>query len=290
MRALSSELQFAQKATPATPYIAIHCCKEPDGSPQYSYTTQDNVLKLIDHIEEPYNSTATIVLSNPNHDLPNLMGYRVTIAYGYGYYPETTYPGALYYEPWTWIGAKPTSGDMLASPTAPVWVYRQTQISKPGDCDLVLQCIGAWNMLFMMEDIASLLGATSPYYEVEYPEDTTIHDIIGNILNAAGFSLEALGIHDDGIVNTLLPDFTVNSIPFENAATTIYRLLNMTKGFLRVEPYPADEWLGKLVYVEKWSWRDGVMPTYNLVYTEPWTWLDGVMPDYGLVYTEPWGS
>jgi len=293
LRAKSATLITAEKSSRATPYIAVHCCKEPDLSPQYSYSTQDGKLKLVDHVEEPYNSTATLIFNNNTHDFPDLLGYRINLAFGYTELPgePPLAPGALYIEPWTWIGAPAyVYGNSRASPVAPLWVIKQTQISKPGDCDIVLYCIGAWNMLFMREDIASILGATSPYYQVEYPKDTTIFSIMGAILNAANFSLEALGTHDDGIVNTLQPEFWVNSVPFENAANSIYRLLNMTKGFLRVEPYPNDEWMGKLLYVEKWGKLSVATPSMSQIHFETWDKLSVAIPSMNSIFSEYWSS
>lgn len=106
-----------------------------------------------------------------------------------------------------------------------------------GSLDNIIYMEGAWNLLSEMKDIASLLGATSPpYYEVDYTgQSITIYDIIDAVLIAAGFGLYPLGTHDDSIIDTLQPDFVVNSVPFEGAAQVIYRLINMTKCFIRSE-------------------------------------------------------
>jgi len=107
-----------------------------------------------------------------------------------------------------------------------------------GSTDRIIYLEGAWNLLHEMKDIGSLLGAIQPpYYEVDYTATAyTIYDIIEQVLVAASFGLYPLGTHDDSIIDALQPDFVVNdAAQLEDAATVLYRLLNMTKSFLRSE-------------------------------------------------------
>lgn len=217
MRTKTATLITAEKSATSTPYISVTLT----GSSTYTYATTDspNKIKLVRHTEEPYNDFAVVVLGNSAKTLPaNLIGYRCDISYGYrvsGVNYQTT----------------PTS-------CAPLWVKRQYQTSKQGDVDMVLYLEGAWTVLSETEYIASLIAAAAaPYYDIDYSAASyTPYDIIEAILAGVGFDLAALGIHDDSIIDTLIPKFMVNyQGNIEAARDVIYRLLNMTRCFMRVE-------------------------------------------------------
>lgn len=216
MRTLHADLTAAQKATSNTPYITVTLVNGYGGGSTYTYATNDspNRIKLIKHVEEPYTSRATIVLDNFDRSIPELFGYFCTISYGFV-----------------------TSSGNKSSDAPPLWVKRQVHNSFEGSLDNILYLEGQWDMLSEMQDIGSLLGAPSaPYYEINYAGQAyEIFDIIEQIITSAGFTMQALGGEDDSIINTLQPDFVVNSVPFEDVARVIYRLLNMTKVFCRAE-------------------------------------------------------
>lgn len=253
MREKSATLITAEKSTRSTPYVAI---KLSDGvaTTTYASNSSSRRLKSVKHVEEPYSDWAVVVLSNSDKTLPNYEGYRCLIDYGYivssvTYTPTPTGP-------------------------APLWVVKQFQISREGNTDIILYLEGAWGMLRRRQDIAELLGGVSPYYTVEYT-GSTIYDIIEAVLAAANFDLLALGIHDDSIIDTLQPEFGVNSLPFEDATELIYRLLNMTKCMIRAEraawavPYNApDSWGGG-------KWYDLFNVDKNIFY-DPVTKLEWV--------------
>ena len=215
MRTNSATILAAQKSATATPYIYLYFT---DGSTSYTYTTTDspNRVKSVKHTEEPYNGYAVIVLSNVAKDLPDLRGFMCQIGYGY-------------------------SADYTGGVVEPLWVKRQFFSSRPGSLDCLLYLEDAWAVLREMEDIGSLLGGSPPYYEVDYSGTSfKIYDIIKDTVEAAGFDIEDLGVHDDGIINALEPLFVVNSAPFEPAQSVIYRLLNMTKCFMRIKSQQPD--------------------------------------------------
>jgi len=124
---------------------------------------------------------------------------------------------------------------------------------------------GSWNLLRETKDIGSLLGAIQPpYYEVDYTGlSYTIYDIINQVLIAAGTGLYALGGEDDSIVDTLQPDFVINSVPFEDAATVIYRLLNMTKVFCRAETEATETTTGPNTVDDNITEVSAVFPLYT---------------------------
>lgn len=235
MRTLHADLTTAQKSIINTPYITITFENGYGGGTSYTYATTDspNRIKGIRHSEEPYSSHAIVVLDNYDRSLPDLFGYFCTISYGY----ETV------------------SGNK-SSDTAPLWVKQQVHSSKMGSLDTILYLEGQWNLLAEMQDIGSLVGAPSPpYYEIDYTGAAySIFDIIEQIITSAGFSMIALGGEDDSIIDTLQPDFVVNTIPFENAASVNYRLLNMTKVFCRAEASGAGAF--RILYPSGYSGYD----------------------------------
>jgi len=217
VRTKTSNLITAEKSTSATPYISITLT----GSSTYTYTTTDspNRVKSIKHSEQPYEDWAVIILGNQDKTLPaSLAGYKVDISYGYRVAGVNYQTDPLY--------------------CAPLWVKQQFQISKQGDVDIVLQCYGAWTTLAETNYIASLLAAAAaPYYDIDYTSAAyTVYDIIEAVLAGLNFDLATLGVHDDSIVDTLMPMFMVNyQGNIEAARDVIYRLLNMTKCFMRAE-------------------------------------------------------
>ena len=218
MRVKTATLITAEKSVTSTPYITVVLS---NGTTTYTYATTDspNRVKSIKHSEQPYEDWAVIILGNQDKTLPaSLAGYKVDISYGYRVSGVNYQTDPLY--------------------CAPLWVKQQFQISKQGDVDIVLQCSGAWTMLAETNYIASLLAAAAaPYYDIDYTSAAyTVYDIIEAVLAGLNFDLAALGIHDDSIVDTLMPMFMVNyQGNIEAARDVIYRLLNITKCFMRAE-------------------------------------------------------
>ena len=74
------------------------------------------------------------------------------------------------------------------------------------------------------------------YRELEYTSGTTtVYQMLSNLLATCGFGLYAIGAHDDGVITTLEPHFTINALPYEDATQVAYRLLNMTALVMRPE-------------------------------------------------------
>jgi len=218
MRTKSATLITAEKSVTSTPYISVVLS---NGTTTYTYSTTDSPsrVKSVRHSEQPYSDFATIILRNNDKTLPaSLIGYKCDISYGY------RVAGVTY----------------LTTPAfcAPLWVKSQYQLSKGGNTDIVLYLEGCWSVLGETEYIASLLAAAAaPYYDIDYSSAAyTVYDIIEAVLAGMNFDLSALGIHDDSIIDTLLPKFMVNyQGSIEDARSVIYRLLSMTKCFMRVE-------------------------------------------------------
>ena len=256
MRTNSAGMITAEKSATFTPYIKLVFANGKGGGTTYTYTTTDSPRRIlaVKHVEEPYNDTCIVQIQNTTKDFPNLMGFYCDISYGYV------------------ISGTP---DITGGTTAPLWVKQQSQTSKPGSVDQILYLEGAWNVLAELYNIGELLAGSAPYYEVDYSATSfTIYDIMEAVLHAAGFDLAALGTHDDGIVDTLEPMFVVNSIPFESALQPLYRLINMTKCFLRVVYDATDDAEFQLIFPASYA-------AYAATYTSNQTGSDYQFKDFG---------
>lgn len=213
-RSVSATFLAAQQADSNTPYIKLLFTSK-DGGTTVDLSTDSsnygNRILLIDHTEEPYDDFATIILRNQDRSIPSIKGYWTEIGYGY-----VTGAGNEYLGDGTNEGAPPR-----------LWVKHQQTISAGGKLWEVLELEGMWARL---RELLIRLG-NPPFYTKSYTTDT-IYDIIGYLLAEGGMTLAALA-EDDSIIDTLQPQFDINAQPFEYAAPLIYRLLNMTKSYLK---------------------------------------------------------
>jgi len=232
MRSVSATLISSQKLSTGsrTPYIHLLLTSY-DGLTTYDFSTDSsaygNRIRLIDHVENAYSDYATIVISNYDgaFDDFDLRGYWTEIGYG-----DTT-------------GA----GDEYAA-TARLWVKHQQLLYLAGRQLLVLELEGMWSKL---NERLLALGSPPLYIaktsaavgEEEYVAgfsgaSLTVYDLISYILGLTipAFTLAAL-TDDDGVIDTLIPTFSINEFqPFESAGELVYALLKMTYSFLRPKP------------------------------------------------------
>jgi len=203
MRVISSALKAAQQATSVLPYIHIYLTCN-DGN-VYDYT---NRLIQLEHHEEPYNDWANIFLYDNDRGIADLRGCWLEIGYGaYG-------------------SAGPEYSD-----TPRLWVKWTQLLSREGDLFMMLHCEGAWSS---MGEIDIVTKGSPPHYDGQYEETYTIYDTIKDIMAACGCTLNPLDSgQDDSIIDTLCPQVWLNQSPFENPAEVIYRLIAMTKCFIR---------------------------------------------------------
>ena len=212
MRDISATLLAAQKAYSGTPYIHLLFTSK-DGGTTYDYSSdlEGRRILSIDHQEEPFNDYAMVVLRNNDRTIPALEGYWTEIGYGFV-----------------------ASGNEYSA-TPRLWVKHQQTVSSGGRLYDVLELEGMW--AWMREQLIRI--GNPPFYSTRQDELTyttdTVYTIISAILAEVGFTLDALGGVDDGIIDTFTPRFDINDQPFEFAASIIYRLLNMTKCYLRPE-------------------------------------------------------
>ena len=212
-RSLSATYLAAQQAVSKTPYFKL-LFKHGGSTVNLSIDgTYGNRILLIDHTEEPYNDYASIIFRNKNRDIPDLKGYWIEIGYGY-----VTGAGNEYL------------GDGVNEPApARMWVKHQQTVSAGGKLWELLELEGMWSLL---RETLIRVGSP-PLYTASYTTDT-IYDIIAIILGEVdpAMTLNALA-EDDGIIDSLQPQFDINAQPFEYAAAILYRLLNMTASYLK---------------------------------------------------------
>jgi hypothetical protein len=253
MRAVSATLITAQSAVKRTPYVKLEFFPFTYGAAEtyyaraYATSTEGtsygaevsfntlaggaaidlstnsaaygNRLLLIDHSEEAYNDYATIILKNYDRMIPDLLGYWVEIGYG-----------------------DVTGGGNEYALTPRLWVKHQQFVSIAGKLLCILELEGSWAKL---GETLFRLG-TAPYYKAkninpdlsqgEYDLlDSTPYAIIAAVMaEILPVMTLATLVEDDGIINTFIPDFTINYTQlFENATQIIYNLLKMTKSYLR---------------------------------------------------------
>jgi len=208
---LSATLEAAQVAASRQPYLYLLFTSYDEGT-TYNLSSNGsygNRILLIDHSEEPYNEYAYIMLRDYDRALPtDLTGYWVEIGYG-----DVTGVGDEYAQ------------------TARLWVKHQQVVSAAGKLIIILELEGMWAKL---KETKMMLG-TAPYFNATYTTETP-YDLITLFLSEAdpAVTLAALGGQDDGIIDTYIPEFSVNEVEyFEDAASLIYEAIKMTKCFLR---------------------------------------------------------
>jgi len=212
-RTLSAALTAEQKAVSSTPYIRVYV----------NATDYWSRLLYLEHVEEAYGDRATIILRNDDRALDigtlNLIGKELYISYGH------ITGNAV---------AEPDGNNSTAeySRAAILWVKGQQNVSVEGNLTCQLQCEGMWN--YLREQRVMSVG-NAPYYDYEWTTSTPYALMEHIIETAMGWTLSPLGAADDGIINTFLPTFVLNTVPWENAAAVLYRLLWMTKCFLRAK-------------------------------------------------------
>jgi len=224
MRTLSAALIAKQKVASVVPYVKFKLTSA-DGGTTYDYPTR--VLTL-EHHEEPYNEFATVVLDNHDRDVADdLRGYWVQVAYGY-----ITGNAVADVE-----GAESAGNNSTAeySYTPRLWVKSQQELTSPGNVKTILELEGMWNVLREIQWVSAADGPPSFYFN-EYTTDTVMA-IISSLLGDIGFSLDAIGTQSDGIIDVDTPIFQINGADavevFDDYATIIYRLLTITKCYLR---------------------------------------------------------
>ena len=218
-RSVSGTFLTAQQAATNTPHYELVFTSKDAGTTvdlSTNSATYGNRILLIDHSEESYDDYATIILRNVDRTIPKIKGYWTEIGYGYNVSGTPHYLGDGTNE-----GAPPR-----------LWVKHQQTISAGGKLWELLELEGMWAKL--REQVIRL--GNPPLYTKSYTTDT-VYAIIRVILQELGFDFDSgqtsSPTEDDGIITALQPQFDINAQPFEYAASIIYRLMHMTKSYLK---------------------------------------------------------
>lgn len=212
-RVITPELKAAQEASFGTPAInLVFTSKDGNTTHDYSLTTpSNNRLKYLEHWELPSDDFAIIVLANEDLSIPDLRGFYVDIGYGF----DTSDHGG--------------SG-LEVSTVARLWVEHQQYVSEPGRLIVVLTLEGVWRR--MMRKLIVSIGE-APDFTHKFT-DKTYYQILEFIIeDELGYTLQPLGLHDDGIMGTTIPEFEINKTIFEYAGLNVERIMNHTKSYLR---------------------------------------------------------
>ena len=213
MRSVSATLEAAQSSSNRTPYVQLVLTSY-DGGTSYDLSldgTYGNRILLLDYSEEAYNDYAVVILRNSDRGLPeDLRGF------------------------WTEFGLGDVTPSGIEYSTYPrLWVKHQQTFSSAGKLYTILELEGMWSKL---RETKIMLGSP-PYYNISY-DSSTPYEIAVAVLAQIdpAMALQAL-VEDDGIIDTFTPLFSINETQlFEDGGSIIYRLLQMTKSFMRPKP------------------------------------------------------
>ena len=204
-----------QNSSGRVPYIRIYINST-------DYTSR---LEYLEHHEEAYRDRAIIGLNDRDNalDAVDLDGQEFEIAYGY-------VTGNAVAEP---LGNNDTAEYVY---TATLWVKSHQIISHEGERVYQIYAEGMWMRLREQKVIAGVTGAQSGLYSNTFAGTYTVYGLIELIIEGAmSWTLNVKPSPDDGILDTFSPTFEVNQMPFEMAAALLYRLIWMTKCYLRAK-------------------------------------------------------
>lgn len=214
-----------------TPYIKIYI-----NSVDYS-----SRLLYLEHHEEAYRDRAIIGLSNRDGTLDgvDMDGKEFEIGYGY----DSSGNGG-------------TTTDKVD--TATLWVKSHQIISVMGERIYQIYAEGQWMRLREQRVIAGITGVANQAapYSNTFNATHTVYGLFELILEGGmGWTLNAFAGVQDGLINSFRPVFEINQMPYENAAALLYRLIWMTRCYLRAKNSKAWD----LVYPQT---SDAVDETY----------------------------
>lgn len=203
---ITQALIDTQKDATRTPYIDITI----DGTNYWSR------LEYLEYHEEAYRDRATIGLNNRDHALDglDLDGKEFAIKLGY----DTSGNGGI-------------TTDTVTYPT--LWVKSHQIISSPGQRIYQIYAEGMWMRLREQTILPGVADGVDALYQNSFNRTYTPYGLMKLIIETAmGWTLED-NPPDDGIINSFYPVFEINTYGLENAAAALYRLIWMTKCFIR---------------------------------------------------------
>jgi len=224
---ITQALIDTQKDATRTPYIDISI-DDNDGAGAVNYWSR---LEYVEYHEEAYRDRAIIGLNNRDRyfdtadpitgGLLDLDGEEFAIKLGY----DSSGNGG-------------TTTDTVTYPT--LWVKSHQIISDPGQCIYQIYAEGAWMRLREQKVIAGVTGnqdgsdGDGVLYGNTFNRTHTPYGLMELIIEGGmGWTLTDSPPNDGIIDGPFKPVFEINQMPFENAAALLYRLIWMTKCYLR---------------------------------------------------------
>ena len=215
---ITAELLAAQQSGGRNTYTrAIFTSKDELTTHDFSFdpSVTTNRFFHIEHYIYVYDDFATIVLKNEDGAVPDLKGFYVDIGYGY----DTSDDGGSGNE----YDTKPR-----------MWVYSQQHVSAPGTQIVILLLEGIWRRmqrkLVDVEDALDVIYFLPVLYKAF--TDLTVFGLIEYLLvTIYGYTLNALGDGDDGIISAFPVIFNINVSAFDYMASMLMRLVAMTKTY-----------------------------------------------------------
>jgi len=226
MKALNADLLQAQTQGYPTggyqPAVRLILTSK-DGGTTYDYsfdpTLLTNVLQHVEQVENPFNDSGAILISNYNRALPDdLRGYWVELGWGMNTVSGVHFEGAdNCITPRLWVISQSdiSGGQKNAMPG----LYKSYSLSGVWDCVLNVQPLRLGIDPYYQDENGLLAGKTI-YGCLEYLIETTLSAQTGET-----FLIEALGTQDDGLISTIIPFPIVASGSFVVGVT--YRILTV---------------------------------------------------------------
>ncbi len=210
---ITQALIDTQKVSGRTPYIDVTI----DDNASAGAVNYWSRLEYIEYHEEAYRERAVIGLNNRDNALDSIDmdGQEFAIKLGY----DTSGQGG-------------STTDTVTYAT--MWVKSHQIISIQGERIYQIYAEGMWMRLREQKVIAGVTGPQDQMYSNTFNATHTVYELIELIIETAmGWTLNAFGGTQDSIINAFSPVFDINQVPFENAASLLYRLIWMTKCYLR---------------------------------------------------------
>lgn len=170
-------------------------------------SSYDSALEYIEHHEEPYRDRAILGFNNRDgsFDDADIVGTEFEPAYGW------------------------TGGSQITKPT--MWVKSTQIITVEGNRIFQAYAEGMWMYLREQRVIADVNEEQVTQYSTTFNRTHTVAELIQKIVEGVGFTWG--GAPNDGIINSFKPVFELGYETFESAASALYRLISMTKCYLK---------------------------------------------------------
>lgn len=263
----------------------------------YIYIYIDSVdyssrVEYVEHHEEAYRDRAIIGLSNRDNSLDSLDidGKEFEIGYGYGGEKVDTatlevkshqiisVEGERIYQIYAegmWMALrqqKMIAGMMQWAASTAVVLNQLIQAVTPNGHMYKVVVAGTtgtteptWSTTSAGQVVDGTVtweeaGIAAPYSNT-FNKTHTVEGLIQMIIEAMGWTWTAVAT-SDGIIDVFTPVFDINQLPYENAAALLYRLIWMTKSYLRAKPtktfeavYPqSTDAINEIYYSNKAHW------------------------------------